>query len=367
MPVATPSAHSTAMYCVILVCDLEDYSLWCQTVDPSVIGAFTKRFLGSTDLLFGLLGGTFLKSTGDGVIAIWAQPRVESDDGAVGPLDAALASTHTQVANLLSVLLQFLTTLGWSFDWPTPRNLRCAVHVGVLHKLDFVQIDGSRRVDFMGEAINAACRLEKLGDGVRGAVHSEHAARLLASTGMPLVIEVPAIEGYDLKSAQWLAKRVYGWPTASLLERIQSSYDYTAEERASFLKKYHRTAARAAEESIYVVLKTIHAVARNHSHSDPRLFLPPWVLRLQSYAYQHLDAPNTQLNNEIGDGLSVACENAWCRFHKDHQDEVPTWPELRNQTLTWASTNADGALLDLIHILFGNNNSEGEDSTDRSG
>ena len=338
----------------MLVCDLEDFSLWCQTVDSSMVASFGERFLATASLLVDLLGGSFLKSTGDGFIAIWDQPADATPDEGSKPKHVDDAWTDVQRAGTAAALLQILVRLGFAFQWPTPRALRSAIHVGVLHRLAFHPLKGGGRIDYVGEALNAACRLQKLGEGLLCVIYSEHAARLLATSGKYLTIELPIDEEVDLKSVQWLAKRVYAQPTAMVLDKIRDSRRIDETDYQAFVEKYCKVAREASEESMYHLLSTIYAVAHRHEASVLNNIFPAWLRKLHQYAQLQLRDPFVQFNYSLLGEPGEVLESAYKRFRNDYNAaDAPSWEEVQRLFLEDSESPNDEEVTKLLHAVFG--------------
>lgn len=320
---------SAPRFCVIFVCDFEDYSLWCQTVESSSTAALSKRFLGTAALLSDLLGGSFLKSTGDGVIAIWAHNAAETEEGGQAPADEQAFARDVMRASLLANALQLLSMLGFGFSWPIPRQLRCAVHVGGLHRLTYTRLDGTEQTDFVGEALNAACRLERLGDGVMGAVLSEHACRVLGRTGTVLPMELPAVVGLDLKSAQWLGKRVYGQPTATLLHRIRETGSPNDVE--AFTSKFMKNAAAFLEEQLFQMFVALwEAFQRLDPEAIPEM-VPDWLGQLSAHTTRVVGDPYMQFDGSFSIDLESVVRQAYDRFRTSVAADAPAWAAIRSE------------------------------------
>ncbi len=342
-----PGVVSLKVYGVVLVCDLEDYSLWCQTVDSTSVAALGTRFLETAARLSELFGAAFVKSTGDGAIGVWTHELVESDEEGSNPADEEAAARDVLRACLLGLALQILTELGFAFSWPIPRRLRCAVHVGTMYQMFHTRHDREVQTDFVGESLNAACRLEKLGSRVRGAVLSEHAARILARTGHVLPSEVPLDERPELKSAQWLGGRVYGQPSADLLQRTLDGAGGTEAERRAITAKFKKNAEGFMEALLFEAFSAILEYSRAGYRVEP----PAWLSRLSPQAQRVIGDPCLHIDPVLADDYPDLFHRVYERFRTEVDRGAPSFEVLRRQ-LEAAIRDQPQAVQDLVAALF---------------
>jgi len=211
-------------YCVILVADMEDFSLWCQSVPDDAIRELYERFFKTCTTLAELFGAGFLKSTGDGLICIWPHSDVSSPltECTEQDLSEVLSSVERAASYAESLQGLFLTRFG--MKWPIPRFLRCALHAGALSRIEY-QVPGRPAwEDYIGEPLNAASRLQKLVPRVAGPVLSEHIHALLSSASSESLSAMGFQAGgdtVDFKGAEWLSKQAYLLPSASAISLLQ--------------------------------------------------------------------------------------------------------------------------------------------------
>jgi class 3 adenylate cyclase len=220
-------------YGVIAVGDLEDYSWWCQCTDPEVVATVGQRFAQTIDFYSRLCGCTFWKFTGDGFLALWTFDLGQDDTPS-----AFLARARPEVVLAIEHAVAFITGLetanraGFGLAWPTPRAMRSAVHAGMVAKTSFsspVTPAVPAYLDYVGEAVNGACRMQKMRGDFPGPVLTEHVYRLLNLDEAPRIVGIQAPRPSSLaqekppKAADWIAADYYCLPSAMAFDEASDS------------------------------------------------------------------------------------------------------------------------------------------------
>lgn len=269
----------TREYAIILVCDLEDFSLWCQTVDASVVAEVYRRLLEATTLIVEMLGGGFVKSTGDGLIVLWTR-ALEVDDSPVTFVETHHRELHLSIqrASIVASVMQTATALRFGLAWPVPVAMRCAIHAGVLHRAEF-PIAGTVQTDYVGEPLNAACRIEKLGKDLPGPVMSAHIRALLDIPGEEAIeaIRMRPVQHLELKSANWIASAPSCLPSAGVLQdpRCDFFMDHELGKAAVY-----KAMGKNAELLVFRMLEDGFSFLSRLKIADPSAVMQPWMLRV---------------------------------------------------------------------------------------
>jgi class 3 adenylate cyclase len=293
------STQSEPKLSVILVADLEDFSLWCPTVEPSVVGCLSERFFESANLLLEIFDGNFLKSTGDGIIAIWDHP-FSPENPSLNLDDADTVVRSIEQASTMAVALQIFLFLRFGLSWSTPRFLRCALHIGVLRRTCFTRTREASQIDYVGEPLNAACRLQQYGRDVHGPVVTQHVQSLLSvqreDTLVGIVLPEHLLEASKPKGAEWIAKQLFYLPSVELLgagqqrepdDDMLDALDAVTKNMAIFTFRYMKALD-------YLYPGNLPLTSEQMMHVFPR-----WMKILPSYFESFLRTVNFTIDERI--------------------------------------------------------------------
>jgi len=253
----------TPKYCIILVVDLEDFSLWCQTVDNSVVGELYRRFYFSGNVLSELFQANYIKSTGDGLIIIWSHELEEFQAYSFVESHQNDILVSVERATTVAQALQLLTLIRFCMPWPIPRFLRCAMHAGVLSEAEYVDATNKSFRDFVGEPLNTACRMEKFGQDLPGPVLTEHVGALLMGGVNETLVPIPLVELLKNKSipksAEWVSIQPFCFPSAQILNAgpespyLEDGMKIPESILTAFSKNVEMTFFRWFEACLYVL------------------------------------------------------------------------------------------------------------------
>ena len=171
----SPTVGGTRREVTLFFSDIENFSLWAETQDPSVLAQDMSQYLESVTDVLRAHDGTIDKFIGDSVMAFWNAPNPQ-EDAAERALAAAMA-----LQSRLADLNEQRESRGQQ-----PFRTRIGLHAG---QAWVGNVGTSERLSYtaLGGVVNAASRIEGLNKryGTSILVSDALAQRLIAS-GRPL-------------------------------------------------------------------------------------------------------------------------------------------------------------------------------------